>query len=75
MTKSLQGMNGLMWGVLKVSNKDYSIMLEKIKLSQNKETLNKLEKSSVRLYDAGIFNEKELARLDIKIMEKLALIN
>ena len=68
-------MIGLMQGVLKVSNDNYSMILEKIKLAQNKDILNKLEKASVRLYDAGIFNEKELYKLDGKIMQKLALIN
>lgn len=50
-------------------------MIEKIKAANAVEVLNRLERSCVRLYDAGIFNEKELAKLDSKIMEKLSLID
>lgn len=50
-------------------------MIERIKAADTVEVLNKLEKSSVRLYDAGIFNEKELYKLDGKLMQKLALID
>jgi len=55
-------------------NENYKLMIERIKAANTVEVLSRLEKSCVRLYDAGIFNEKELSRLDVKIMEKIALI-
>ena len=45
-----------------------------IDFASTKPELNKLEELSERLYNMGLLTPSELGRLDVRIMEKLAII-
>ena len=50
---------------------DYQSALERIKSAPNVEILQKLDKSFVRLWEAGIFTESEFSRLDRRLVERM----
>jgi hypothetical protein len=50
---------------------DYKSALERIKSAPNLETLRKLDKSLVRLWEAGIFTESEFSRIDRRLVDRM----
>jgi len=50
----------------------YKILIIKIKQTYSKEALEQLANKLDQFYNADLITAKELARLDIKIMEKIA---
>jgi hypothetical protein len=50
---------------------DYQSALERIKSAPNVEILQKLDKSFVRLWEAGIFTESEFSRLDRRLVDRM----
>jgi hypothetical protein len=50
---------------------NYQSALERIKSAPNVEALRKLDKSLVRLWEAGIFTESEFSRLDRRLLDKI----
>jgi hypothetical protein len=57
-----------------MNSSEYNSAVLRVNKANTKEELNKLEKSLIRCYNAGVLNEKELSKLDEKIMHKLALL-
>jgi hypothetical protein len=49
---------------------NYAAMARRINKADTSEELDKVDRSLCRIYSAGIFTEKQFARLDIKIVEK-----
>lgn len=52
----------------------YRELAKRIRAAGDSATLYRLEKSSSRLYTAGLLSAREFGRLDVMIMERLALI-
>ncbi len=52
----------------------YRELAKRIRAAGDSATLYRLENSSTRLYVAGLLTAKELGRLDVLIMERLALL-
>jgi hypothetical protein len=50
---------------------DYQSALARIKSAPNVEILRKLDKSLVRLWEAGIFTESEFSRLDRRLVDRM----
>jgi hypothetical protein len=57
-----------------MNSSEYNSAVLRVNKANTKEELNKLEKSLICCYNAGVLNEKELSKLDEKIMHKLALL-
>lgn len=53
-------------------SKEFRELAKRIFAAKDSEELFQLEKSSTRLYVAGILTVKDLARIDTLIMEKIA---
>lgn len=53
---------------------NYQTALDRIKRAQDTHALQKLDKSLERLYACGAFTVSEYMRLDIKLVDKLALM-
>ena len=50
---------------------EYKSALDRLARAHTSQDLEQLENSFVRLYNAGIFTDKEFMRLDGKIVDKL----
>ena len=55
-------------------SQEYRELAKRIRAAKDSATLYRLEKSSTRLYVAGLLTARELGRLDVLIMERLAII-
>ena len=51
--------------------KHYQSAIDRLNKTNTKQGLTDLNYSFIRLYNAGILTERELQRLDIKIVDKL----
>jgi hypothetical protein len=54
---------------------NYQSAIQRIRDANTVPDLQKLEKSFVRIYNAGHFTVNELKRLDTKLMEKIARVD
>jgi hypothetical protein len=50
---------------------NYQSALERIKSASSVEALRKLDKSLVRLWEAGVFTESEFSRLDRRLVDRI----
>jgi hypothetical protein len=53
---------------------EYRELVKRIRAARDSDTLYRLEKSCFNIYNAGLLTPREFGRLDVLIMEKLALI-
>lgn len=53
---------------------EFRTLAKRIRSAKDSGTLYRLENSSTRLYVAGLLTAKELGRIDVLIMERLALL-
>ena len=53
---------------------EFRELAKRIRAAKDNPTLHKLEKSCFNIYNAGLLTPREFMRLDVLIMEKLALI-
>ena len=53
---------------------EYRELAKRIRAARDSATLYRLEKSCFNIYNAGLLTPNEFGRLDVLIMERLALI-
>lgn len=53
---------------------EYLELAKRIRAAKDSATLYRLEKSCLNIYNAGLLTPREFGRLDVLIMERLALI-
>jgi hypothetical protein len=52
----------------------YQTLINRIKTAETKQDLSKIERSAVRVYDAGQLTQSEFSRVCVKVMEKVATL-
>lgn len=53
---------------------EFRTLAQRIRLASDIESLRRLERSATRVYNAGCLTPAEFGRLDVLIMERLAIL-